>query len=220
MNLSQLILAKKGDRTYSKVADDCGGLPTKRRLNSLVLRPMNAFPDVETLRGLSVGLGVSITDVLLASARSLGLSVGLGDPGTISIPGAGHLPETSQRVLGDMARELLKMQQQIGAKKEFTPYQSELRQDFSHGARLRRVPSPEIDAALQAGGWYMVKPEDEDLQVVDAVLGWVASTHVRQLKAALRDALAGGVEVTQDDVELAADKGEHGIDPEELEHTS
>lgn len=220
MNLAQLILAKKGDRTYSKISEDCGGLPTQRRLNSLVLKPMIAFPDVETLRGLSIGLGVSMTDVLLASGRSLGLTVGLGDPGTISIPGAGQLPETSKRVLVDMARELLKMQQQTGAKKEFTLYQSELRQDFAHGARLRRVPAPEIDAVLQAGTWYMVKPEDDDLQVVDAVLGWVTYDHARQLKAALRDALAGGVEVVQDDVELAADKGNDGIHPEELEHTS
>lgn len=218
MTLPELILAKKGDRTYSKIADDCGGIPTKRRLNSLVLRPMNAFPDVDTIRGLALGLGVSVTDVLLASARSLGLSVGFGDPGTVSIPGAGHLPETSQRVLGDMARELLKMQQSVGTKKQFTEYQAQLRQDFIHGARLRRVPAIEIEAALQGPGWYMATAGDDSLTVTDSILGWSESPNIRQLKAALRDVLAAEPQLAQDDVDLAADKGDSSIDPEAEEH--
>lgn len=214
MALPELILAKKGDRTYNKLSEDCGGLPTDRRLNSLVLRPMNAFPDVDTIRGLALGLGVSVTDVLLASARSLGLSVGFGDPSTISIPGAGHLPESSQRVLGDMARELLKMQQSVSAKKSFTEYQAQLRQDFAHGARLRRVPAAEVEAALHSPGWYLVAADDDSATATDAILGWVKSDHARQLKASLRDVLAEGVKMGQRDVELAADKGQPKLDPE------
>lgn len=220
MDLAQLILAKKGDRSYGRLSKDCGGIPTDRRLNSMVLRPMNQFPDVATIQGLAIGLGVSITDVLLASARSLGLSVGAGDSGALTIPGAANLPADAQRVIGDMARELLKMQQTVGVRKDFTEYQAQLRQDFAHCARLRHVPAADIEATLQGPGWYLLDGDGDTATAVDAALGWLKGDNARQIRAALSDALATGVEVTQDDVELAADKGDSGIDPEAVEHTA
>jgi hypothetical protein len=218
MTLAQLILAKKGARSYAKLSKDCGGAPTDRRLNSLVLQPMNTFPDVTTIHGLAIGLGVSVTDIILASARQLGFTVSDGDAGALTIPGAAHLPTSAQDVIGSMARELLKMQQTIGTKKEYTPFQAELRQKFVQGARLRRVPPLDIEAALQGPGWYMITAGQEHESMVDATLGWVTTDHARQLKASLRDILAEGIELTQEDVDLVADAGDKGIGPDETEH--
>lgn len=228
MTLPQLILTKKGERTYAKIAEDCGGTPTKRRLNSIVLRPMNAFPDIATIRGLAIGLRVSVTDVLLASARSLGLNVSEGNPGALVIEGGGYLPVSAQEALQALAGELMKMQEMpnvptinaLGGHHDpgFTEYQCQLRQDFAHGARLRRVPAVEIEAALQAPGWGMVEPGDDDLMVAGAILGWVTGDHARQLKAALRDVLVEGATLVQDHVELAADKGDSTISAEAEEH--
>ena len=218
--LAELILDKKGDRSYAKLSRDCGGVPTDRRLNSLVHAPMRSFPDVETIKGLAIGLQVAVRDVLLAAARSLDLKIGADDPGSLVLPGAGFLPDSARSVLVETSRELLKMQQSIGAKRDFTNYQAQLRQDFAHGARNRRVPAVEIEGALQAAGWYMVTAEDDDKAAVEAILGWATGGHARQLKAALRDVLAEVPATVQADLELAADKGQRGIDPEAVEHTS
>lgn len=216
--LAELIATKKGARSYAKISKDCGGVPTDRRLQGMATTPIKAFPDVETIQGLAIGLRVNVTDVVVASARSLGLSVAVSDPGALILPGAGHLPDSAKEVLTDVAGELLKMQQSSGAKKEFTEYQAQLRQDFTHGARLRRVPAREIESALQGPGWYMVTPDDDDLNVADAILGWVTGDHARQLKAALRDVLVEGATLNQGHVELAADKGDETFGPEDLEH--
>lgn len=212
--LAELILAKKGDRSYAKISRDCGHVPTDRRIQSMATSEIKAFPDVDTIRGLAIGLRVNESDVLLASARSLGLTVATSDPGSLILPGAGHLPDSAKEVLSEVAGELLKMQQSVGAKKEFTEYQARLRQDFMNGARLRKVPATEIESALQGSGWYMVRTGDDDVTAADAILGWLTGDHARQLKAALRDVLAEGTALTREDLDLAADKGEVGLDPE------
>lgn len=216
--LAELILTKKGQRTYAKLSADCGGAPTDSRLNSLVLRSVKTFPDSDTIRGLAIGLNVPVADVILASARSLGLVVGVTEPGTLSLPGAAHLPASAQAAIVEVARELMKIQQTAGAKKSYTEYQSEIRQDFAHQARLRRVPAVEIEEALQGPGWYMIDADTAPADAVDAALGWVKGDNGRQIRAALSDALAGGTQVAQDDVELAADRGENSISPDEVEH--
>lgn len=218
--LPELILTKKGDRTFARLSRDCGGNPTDRRLNGMVHNPMKAFPDAETMERLAIGLRVNVLDVLLASARSLGLPVLASDPGSLILAGAGHLPSSAKESLAEMARELLKMQQSIGAKKTFTEYQAQLRQDFAAGARLRRVPAVEVEAALTGPGWYMATADDDSAAATDMILGPVEGTHARQLKAALRDVLTEGVELTQDAVALASSKKHKGIDPDEFEHTS
>lgn len=212
--LAELILAQKGSRTYRTLSKDCGGIPTDSRLNALVKSPIKNFPDVDTIRGLSIGLRVNISDIILSSARSLDLPVGSFEPGTLKIPGAGHLPATAKEALTAAAFEMLKIQQQATLKRDFTEYQAQLRQDFAAGARLRRVPAGEVEGALQGPGWSMVGPDDDALTVTDAVLGWVDTANARQLKAALRDVLAEGAGVAQSDVDLAADKGQPGLDPE------
>lgn len=212
--LAELILAKKGERTYAKLSRDCGDIPTSQRLNSLVHKPMKAFPDAETMERLSIGLRVNVVDVVLASARSLGLPVSTSDPGSLMLAGAGNLPGTAKEALASMAQELLKLQQESTTRKTFTEYQAQLRQDFIHGARLRRVPATEIEAALLGPAWYMIGPDDDDLTAVDAILGWFSGDHVRQLKASLRDVFAEGTYLAKEDLGLAADLGEHGLDPE------
>lgn len=220
LNLAQLILTKKGDRSYAKLARDCGGSPTDRRLNSMVVRPISQFPDIDTMRGLAIGLRVDVSEVVLAAARSLGLQIAETSPGALIVPGAGHLPDSAQEALMAMATELMKLQRPSSAPRNFTDFQAQLRQDFAHNARLRRVPAPAIEETLKAPGWYFLTPEDNQQSAVDVVLGWVKTDNSRQLKAALRDAFTEPAPEAQDDVELAADKGDDGIHPEELEHTS
>lgn len=212
--LAELILTKKGDRTYAKLSRDCGGGLSDRHINGMVNLPMKAFPTADTMKHLAIGLRVNVVDVVLASPRSLGLPVALSDPGSLILAGAGNLPSSAKEALATMAQELLKLQQEAGTKKSFTEYQAQLRQDFIHGARLRRVPAIAIEAALQGPGWHMVTPEDDHATMVDAVLGWVDSAHARQLKASLRDVLAEGAAPSKEDLALAADLGEHGLDPE------
>lgn len=213
--LAELILTQKGLRTYRALSADCGGIPTDSRLNSLVKSPIKNFPDVDTIRGLSIGLRVNISDIILASARSLDLQVGPFEPGILKIPGAGHLPPSAKEALAAAAFEMLKIQQQVSVKKDFTEYQAQLRQDFAAEARLRRVPATEIEAALQAPGWHMVTADDDSATATDAILGWVEGDNARQLKAALRDVLADAPSIEQVDVELAADKGQLGLHPED-----
>lgn len=202
--LAELIITQKGDRTYRKLSKDCGGMPTDSRLNSLVNVGIKNFPDIDTIQRLAIGLRVNVTDVLLACARSLGLNVGAGDPGSLSIPGAGYLPDSAKELLADTASEMLKLQQSSEVKKEFTEYQAQLRQDFTHGARLRRVPAMEIEAALQGPGWYLVDADSDATTTVDASLGWITGDHARQLKAALRDVLTESTQSKRGDRKATA----------------
>lgn len=218
--LAELINTKRGDRTYAKLSRDCGGAPTDKRLQSMVSRPMKAFPDADTIKGLAIGLRVNAADVILASARSLGLNVEASDTVGLNIPGAGALPDSAKEAIIGVAMELLKIHNTTGAQKAFTEYQAQLRQDFTASARLRRVPAVEIEDALQGPGWYAATADDDSAAATDMILGSVEGTHARQLKAALRDVLAEGVELTQDAVALASSKKHKGIDPGELEHTS
>lgn len=219
-NLAQLILTKKGDRTYAKLARDCGGAPTDRRLNGMVMRPISQFPDIETMRGLAIGLRVDVSEVVLAASRSLGLQIGGSNPGALIVHGAGHLPDSAQEALISMAAELMKLHRPSSTPRSFTEFQAQLRQDFAHNARLRRVPAAAIEDALKAPGWYFLTPEDDQQSAVEVVLGWAKTDNSRQLKAAMREVFTQPALISQDDVELAADKGEDNIHPEELEHSS
>lgn len=82
--LATLVLDHKGDRSYERLSKDCGGEPTGKRLQQIATTPIKTFPDAETIQGIAQGLGVSVTDVVLASARSLGLEVRT-DPGPAAV---------------------------------------------------------------------------------------------------------------------------------------
>lgn len=107
--LAELINTKRGDRTYARLSRDCGGAPTDKRLQSMVSRPMKAFPDADTIKGLAIGLRVNAADVILASARSLGLNVEASDTVGLTIPGAGALPESAKEAIIGVAMEFLKI---------------------------------------------------------------------------------------------------------------
>lgn len=74
-DLQELIGLRKGDRSYEQLSKACGGLPTAKRLHQLATAPIKNFPDPDTIRGLSKGLAVTESTVVLASAASLGLDV-------------------------------------------------------------------------------------------------------------------------------------------------
>ena len=79
MTLPELIRSRKGPRTYADLQRDSGGALTPKNLERMVNRPLLAFPDVATLRGLAVALGVPEGVVVDAAAESLGLHVDHAD---------------------------------------------------------------------------------------------------------------------------------------------
>ena len=87
-DLRELLANTKGDRSYEQFARDCGGTPSAKRLHQLATLPLKNFPDPPTIEGLATGMGVTVTEVVLASARSLGLRVrDLGDVASIDPSG-------------------------------------------------------------------------------------------------------------------------------------
>lgn len=79
----------------------------------MATKPLKNFPDPESIRGMAQGLGVTITDIVMASARSLGLPVYTGnDPSALSIGGAGELADTSKEALATVAREFIRLTSQ------------------------------------------------------------------------------------------------------------
>lgn len=75
MNLSELIINAKGDRSYAQLSRACGGNPTAARIFQMVDEKLKEFPRPSTLKGLSQGLGVSEKAIVLAAAESLGLRI-------------------------------------------------------------------------------------------------------------------------------------------------
>lgn len=224
MTLAQLINDRRGNRTYKQLSDDCGGQPTEKRLSSITLKGINAFPDPATISGLAIGLGVTTSEVIDAAARSIGFII-RDDAGTMVLPEAGNLPSSMQEAIRSVVREYLKQQSNVrkpymnAGATGLTDYQAELRQSFSHYARLRRVPATAIEQALAAAAWGSLQPDDERSNVLSAVLGWYSGPDTRQLQAALSDALTSDVaEPTQADHALAADHGDPNVGPEEIEH--
>jgi len=105
-DLATLIAQRKGDRSYERLASDCGGDPKPKRIQQLATSELLRFPEPGTIRGLSRGLLVPISDVVLACARSLGLPAhGHADPGALVIGSV--LSEHQKEVLANLAREFM-----------------------------------------------------------------------------------------------------------------
>jgi hypothetical protein len=107
--LARLIAQRKGDRSFKRLSIDCGGIPTANRLQQMATKDINAFPDPETIRGMSLGLGTTITEVTLAIARSLGLNVASGEPDALTLAGAGALPVEAQEAIITVSREMQRL---------------------------------------------------------------------------------------------------------------
>lgn len=111
--LAGLIADRKGTRSYDRLSDDCGGTPSSGRLHQMATKPLKNFPDPESIRGMAQGLGVTVTDIVMASARSLELPVYTGnDPSALSIGGAGELDDSSKEALSTVAREFIRLTSQ------------------------------------------------------------------------------------------------------------
>lgn len=110
--LRNLINSLRGDRNNAELSRDCGGYPTQSRLQQMSTKPIQLFPDPETIRGLARGLNVSVGEVIAACATDLGLNMGRPDESALLLAGARDLPESSQRVLISMSRELQTLAQQ------------------------------------------------------------------------------------------------------------
>lgn len=109
--LARLIGQRKGDRSFKRLSTDCGGIPTANRLQQMATKDISAFPDPDTIRGISLGLGTTITEVTLASARSLGLNVASGEPDALTLAGAGALPVEAQEAILSVSREMQRLYQ-------------------------------------------------------------------------------------------------------------
>ena len=110
--IRELILNKRGDRSLESLSKACGGVPTRANLDRLINRPVLSWPkENAVILGLAKGLGVRVSDVVAAYALSLGLPIDV-DTENLTIPSAGKLPDESQRVLRDVAENMLWWQEQ------------------------------------------------------------------------------------------------------------
>jgi transcriptional regulator with XRE-family HTH domain len=71
--LAELILTRKGSRSYSDLADRSG--LSRAAIHRLTKSPIRTVPDPGTLRGLAAALDVSIDRVAVAALRSAGIPV-------------------------------------------------------------------------------------------------------------------------------------------------
>ena len=118
--IRELILNKRGDRSLESLSKACGGTPTRANLDRLINRPVLSWPkENAVILGLAKGLGVRTIDVVAAYASSLGLPVDT-DTSSLILPGAGNLPEASQRVIRDTAENMLwwKEQSEVSSRSE------------------------------------------------------------------------------------------------------
>lgn len=110
-DLAGLIADAKGSRSYDQISRACGGKPTPERLHQLATQPIKNFPGPDTITALARGLDRSVTDVVAAASRSLGLDVQLGsDSLALTLPTAGTLPPQAQDALREVARQMLALQ--------------------------------------------------------------------------------------------------------------
>lgn len=108
-DLQTLLTDRQGGRSYARLSEDCGGNPTDKRLNQIAKHGIRSFPDAGTIEGLSTGLNVSVTTVVMAAARSLGLRVAPSDPDAITVDGIGGLPASSRDLIVSVAREMVQL---------------------------------------------------------------------------------------------------------------
>lgn len=109
LDLATLILDRKADRSFERLSKDCGGIPSANRLQQMTMRVPNSFPSPDTIIGIARGTGATITDVVMASARSLGLNVTPDDPSALIIARAGLLPLEAKETIYSVARQMMRL---------------------------------------------------------------------------------------------------------------
>lgn len=95
-DLKALIAERKGDRSYDQLERDSGGTPTAGRWQQMATRPPKNIPETATLIGMARALGVTVTEVVMAAARSCGMDVREDSHGSLST--AGLTPRQTQVV--------------------------------------------------------------------------------------------------------------------------
>jgi hypothetical protein len=120
--LADLINDRKGTRSYADLERDTGGTITRGRFQQLAtVRKQSKFPDPSTLRGIVMATNLPMREVVLAAARSVGLSVPPEDPTILMIAGAGALPDDQKEILLNLARDLIRANQVGRRAKRETP---------------------------------------------------------------------------------------------------
>ena len=108
---------------------------------------MKNFPDPDTITAMARGLGVSTTEVVLASARSLGVPVATGDATALVIADGGTLPSVAQEALRYLGHEMVRLHAEtIATVKQFRP----------------QLVRPSDDALLARFGGMAAFIEEED----------------------------------------------------------
>lgn len=111
LDLSRLLNTARrgGEVSYERLSKACGGTPSAKRLHQLENGPLKNFPDPLTIQALAKGTGFSSTEIIMASARSLGLPVTSEDPDTLRIHGLSAAPSRVTDLLRDLGREIVKL---------------------------------------------------------------------------------------------------------------
>ena len=141
-DLRELIAGTKGERSYEALSRDCGGVPTSKRLHQLATTTLKNFPDPPTIEGLARGLGVTVTEIVLASARSLGLSVrDLSDVASIDPTGL-----TDEQT--DAVRHVVRAMRSSGQESNHGTAKSRA---GDAGAKIHTLPKPPTLEEIEAG---------------------------------------------------------------------
>lgn len=105
--LSELILERKGSRSFANLARDCEGVLTAKRWQQLATSAFKEFPTPQVFLGMSLALSVPVDDLVLAAGREVGLPIRRGqDPSVLMVAGAGNLPPEAQELVLQFARDL------------------------------------------------------------------------------------------------------------------
>lgn len=105
--LMELINDYKGSRSFRDLAADSEIGVQWVRFQQLASRDLKNFPDPKTLLGVSQALSLPMDEVVLATARSVGLPIRRADPANLTIAGAGDLPKEARALVLEFARDLM-----------------------------------------------------------------------------------------------------------------
>ena len=107
-DLAQILADAKACNRYSyeSFSFACGGTPSGKRLFQLINEPLKNFPDPDTIRGLAIGTRLTSQQIVLATARSLGLAPASHDRVAYVAPGLDRLPKSIREAFLNLGREL------------------------------------------------------------------------------------------------------------------
>lgn len=102
---------RRGEKSlsYAELAKLCGGKPTAARLQQYVTGDLKNFPDPDSIRGLAKGTRTTPREIVLASARSLGLHIETETEDLLLIQGSSTLPASALESLKSIGRELVNL---------------------------------------------------------------------------------------------------------------